>query len=265
VVTLAEVTDVNNQSADSDEVTLKVASVIKGKLGRNEVKVVLQPRGLKGFDPALKVGDMGVFFLREVVESQAKLAYWGAAAVFARPNFVVTEQPPVPKEAKRVKLQTSKGDIIIELDEEAAPVTVGNFLQYVEDGFYDGTIFHRVIRSFMIQGGGFTPDMAQRKTRPPIINEAGNGLKNLRGTIAMARTKDHPNSATSQFFINHKNNSFLNYVEGRKPGYAVFGKVVQGMEVVDAIAAVKTARKGQHGNVPVEAVMIKSAKVVSAE
>jgi cyclophilin family peptidyl-prolyl cis-trans isomerase len=153
------------------------------------------------------------------------------------------------------------GDIVIELDEKAAPVTVKNFLTYVEENFYDGTIFHRVIPNFMIQGGGFTPDMVQKKTHPPIINEGNNGLKNIRGTIAMARTPD-PNSANCQFFINHRDNPSLNYAPNN-PGYAVFGKVVEGMETVDKIAAVKTTRKGPYADVPAEPVVIKSAKVVS--
>ena len=163
-----------------------------------------------------------------------------------------------------VKLETSMGDIVIELDKAAAPVTVKNFLTYVEEGFYDGTIFHRVISDFMIQAGGFTAQMTRKQTHPPVINEAGNGLKNERGTISMARTSD-PDSATSQFFINHKNNASLNYIEGRNPGYAVFGKVSKGMDVVDAIAAVKTAVRTdlRMENVPVVAVVIKSAKVVS--
>jgi len=164
-------------------------------------------------------------------------------------------------EAKKVKLETNMGDIVIELNEGAAPVTVKNFLQYVEDGFYDGTIFHRVIKNFMIQGGGFTADMRQKPTRGPIVNEAGNGLKNERGTIAMART-NNPNSATGQFFINHKDNDSLNYVENRNHGYAVFGKVVEGLDVVDEIAGVKTSRKGGYTDVPVEAVEIKSARAL---
>ena len=166
------------------------------------------------------------------------------------------------EELKMVKLETTMGDIVIELDEKAAPITVKNFLTYVEESFYDGTIFHRVIPNFMIQGGGFTPDMAQKKPHPPIINEASNGLKNNRGTIAMART-NNPDSATSQFFINHRDNDFLNYAGPDKPGYAVFGKVVEGMETVDKIAAVNTAQKGPHADVPVEPVVIKSAKIVS--
>jgi len=168
------------------------------------------------------------------------------------------------KEAKTVKLETSMGDIVIELNEEAAPVTVKNFLRYAEEGFYDGTIFHRVISNFMIQAGGFTADMKQKETHPPIVNEAGNELKNDRGTIAMARTND-PDSATSQFFINHKDNDFLNYAGPAKPGYAVFGKVVEGMETVDKIAAVKTTHKGRSADVPVEPVMIKSAKIISGK
>jgi len=180
--------------------------------------------------------------------------------------IIITAKSEEPKQmdvkSKKVKLETSMGDIVIELDEKAAPVTVKNFLTYAGESFYDGTIFHRVIPKFMIQGGGFTPDMAQKQTHPPIINEANNGLKNNRGTIAMART-NNPDSATSQFFINHKDNPNLNYVDARNPGYAVFGKVVEGMETVDKIAAVKTTRKGPQADVPVEPVVIKSAKVVS--
>ncbi len=160
-----------------------------------------------------------------------------------------------------VKLETTKGDIVIEINEKAAPVTAANFLQYVQDGFYDGTIFHRVIPNFMIQGGGFTPDMKQKAVRPPIVNEAKNGLKNKRGTLAMARTND-PGSATAQFFINHVDNAYLDYSAGN-PGYAVFGQVVDGMDIVDAIAKVKTGIKGMFQDVPEEAVVIKSAKVIS--
>ena len=163
-----------------------------------------------------------------------------------------------------VKLETSKGDIVIELNEEAAPVTVKNFLQYVEDGFFDSKIFHRVIPNFMIQGGGFTEDMSQGQTRDPIANEAANGLKNERGAIAMARTND-PNSATAQFFINHNDNDFLNYSGAANPGYAVFGKTVEGMDVVDAIASVKTTTKQGMDDVPAEPVTIISATVVSKD
>lgn len=165
-----------------------------------------------------------------------------------------------------VKLETSMGNIVIELNRQAAPVTVQNFLGYVQAEFYDGTIFHRVIPGFMIQGGGLTDQMAEKKTRDPIVNEARGGLSNMRGTVAMAR-KPHPDSATSQFFINHSDNEFLNYIDESKAGYAVFGKVTEGMDVVDAIASVKTTtRKNKKGdsmeNVPVEPVIIKSAKVV---
>ena len=159
-----------------------------------------------------------------------------------------------------VKLATSMGDIVIELDEEKAPVTTQNFLNYVRDGFYDGTIFHRVIPNFMIQGGGFNDQMMQKMTQDPIQNEADNGLTNDRGTIAMARTQD-PNSATAQFFINHKDNAFLNYTASDVQGwgYCVFGKVSEGMDVVDAIAAVATTNREGHGDVPEDVIVITSA------
>ncbi len=174
----------------------------------------------------------------------------------------VSEKPKrMDKGPKKVKLETSMGDIVVELNRDAASITAKNFLRYVEEGFYNGTIFHRVIPNFMIQGGGFTEDMKKRQTHPPIVNEAGNGLKNDRGTIVMART-NNPDSAISQFFINHKDNDFLNYAGPSKPGYAVFGKVVEGMDVVDAIAAVKTTHRGQFTDVPVEPVVIESAQVV---
>ncbi len=162
-----------------------------------------------------------------------------------------------------VKLQTSLGDIVLELNPEKAPATVANFLQYVKDGHYDGTIFHRVINGFMIQGGGFDAQMNQKTTRAPIKNEADNGLTNDAYTIAMARTAV-PDSATSQFFINVADNKNLNHT-GKNPagwGYAVFGKVVQGKDVVDKIKAVTTATKGFHGDVPVEPVTIIKATVV---
>ncbi len=171
------------------------------------------------------------------------------------------EEEKAAPEMKRVKLVTSLGDIVIELDQEKAPVTVANFLRYVEEGFYDGTVFHRVIPSFMIQGGGMTANMGKKNTHKPIVNEAGNGLKNDLGTLAMART-NNPNSATSQFFINHKNNDFLNYRGPSNPGYAVFGKVVEGMEIVDKIAAVKTGKKAGKGDVPVKPVVIESATLL---
>jgi peptidyl-prolyl cis-trans isomerase B (cyclophilin B) len=156
------------------------------------------------------------------------------------------------------------GTVTLELDSEKAPVTVGNFVKYAKSGHYDGTIFHRVIDGFMIQGGGFTKDMNQKPTEAPIRNEAMNGLKNQRGTIAMARTME-VDSATSQFFINLVNNDFLDFTAPtqRGFGYAVFGKVVDGMEVVDAIAKVKTGFKGPHQNVPEEAIVIR--KVVVSE
>jgi cyclophilin family peptidyl-prolyl cis-trans isomerase len=156
-----------------------------------------------------------------------------------------------------VVLHTSMGDITIELSPDKAPISVQNFLQYVDDGFFDGTIFHRVIDGFMIQGGGFTEDMTQKPTREAITNEAKNGLKNVRGSLAMART-NVVDSATSQFFINLVDNDFLDH-SPKNFGYAVFGKVVQGMDVVDAIARVPKGRRGPHGDVPVEAVVIQSA------
>ncbi len=159
----------------------------------------------------------------------------------------------------KVVMETSKGEIVIELNAEAAPVTVANFLRYVDEGFYDGTIFHRVISNFMIQGGGFTQDMQQKATHEPIKNEASNGLHNKRGTIAMARTND-PDSATAQFFINVKDNDFLDYGGPGHPGYAVFGKVIKGMDVVDAIKEVKTGNRGHFADVPVEPVVIESVK-----
>jgi len=172
------------------------------------------------------------------------------------------ERNIMKSQSNLVKLQTSMGNIVIELNAQAAPVTVKNFLQYVEDGFYDGTIFHRVIPGFMIQGGGFTEQMEKKETREPIVNEASNGLGNERGTIAMARTND-PDSATCQFFINHINNRPLNYVENGNPGYAVFGKVIEGMDTVEAIASTKTTTRMGYQNVPDKPILIKSATVVS--
>jgi len=160
-----------------------------------------------------------------------------------------------PAFAQKVKLATSAGDIVIELEREKAPKSTDNFLQYVKAGHYDGTIFHRVISTFMIQGGGMKPDMSEKATRAPIPLEAGNGLSNLRGTVAMARTGD-PNSATSQFFINVVDNPRLDTAGG---GYAVFGKVVDGMDVVDKIKDVPVSNAGMHQNVPVTPVIIKKA------
>jgi len=164
-----------------------------------------------------------------------------------------------------VILHTSRGDITIDLDTENAPKTVENFLQYVRDGFYDNTIFHRVIDGFMIQGGGMEPGMRQKKTREPVANEAGNGLKNSKYTVAMARTSD-PHSATAQFFINVKDNDFLDH-KGPSPqgwGYCVFGKVVAGTEVVDAIAKVPTGSTGFHQDVPKDDVVITRAEEVAS-
>ena len=162
-----------------------------------------------------------------------------------------------------VKLHTNHGIITLELDAEKAPKTVENFLQYVRDGFFDGTIFHRVIDGFMIQGGGFEPGMTQKPTREAIENEASNGLKNEAYTIAMARTPN-PNSATAQFFINVANNSFLNFTSPTPQGYgyAVFGKVVEGMDVVDKIKKVKTGNRAGHQDVPLEDVVITQAEIV---
>ena len=162
-----------------------------------------------------------------------------------------------------VEMQTSMGRIVIELDSGKAPMSAKNFLQYTKDGFYNGTVFHRVIDGFMIQGGGFTPDLQQKTTNKPIENEAKNGLRNDRGTIAMARTGD-PHSATAQFFINHKSNPALDYPSRDGWGYAVFGKVTQGMDIIDKIAKVATgSRASGHQNVPVEAVVIQSVKILS--
>ncbi|MFP5384252.1 MAG: peptidylprolyl isomerase [Gammaproteobacteria bacterium] len=164
----------------------------------------------------------------------------------------------------KVALRTSAGDIVLELDSAKAPATVENFVNYVKAGHYDGTIFHRVIPNFMIQGGGFTADMSQKSTNAPIRNEANNGLANDRGTIAMARTND-PHSASAQFFINVVDNDFLNFKSesGQGWGYAVFGKVVQGLDTtVETIRKVRTSRAGMHQDVPVEAVTIIKAEVI---
>ena len=162
-----------------------------------------------------------------------------------------------------VKLETTMGDIVIRLDAAKAPITVENFLAYVKAGYYDGTIFHRVIGNFMIQGGGMTPDMEAKKTNKPIKNEANNGLKNKKYNVAMARTSD-PHSATAQFFINVKDNDFLDFKapEGSGWGYAVFGRVIKGQNVVDKIKAVPTGSRGMHQDVPLEPVIIKKASIV---
>ena len=169
--------------------------------------------------------------------------------------------PVQAQDATKVKLATSMGDIVVQLDAAKAPKTVENFLAYVKDKHYDGTIFHRVIDGFMVQGGGFTANMEQKPAKAPIVLEAGNGLTNDTYTIAMARS-GNPNSATSQFFINVKNNAMLNAPQPDGHGYAVFGKVVSGTEVVDKIKAVATGNKGGHQNVPNTPITITSASVV---
>jgi len=164
----------------------------------------------------------------------------------------------------QVELNTNKGRIVLELNTEKAPKTAENFLQYVRDGFYDGVIFHRVIDGFMIQGGGMDENFKEKATRDSIENEADNGLSNDEGTIAMARTQA-PHSASAQFFINVKNNAFLNHTgkTAQGWGYAVFGKVVEGMDVVNAIKGVRTGNRGYHADVPLENVVIESAKIIS--
>jgi peptidyl-prolyl cis-trans isomerase A (cyclophilin A) len=179
------------------------------------------------------------------------------ATLIVSSSFLAT----LPALAQKARLATSMGDIVVELDRAKAPKSVENFVQYVRAGHYDGTVFHRVIDGFMIQGGGMTADMTEKKTREPIPLESRNGLKNLRGTLAMARTMV-PDSATSQFFINLKDNAFLDQANARDGnGYAVFGKVVDGMDVVEKIRAVKTGDKGGHQNVPLEAVTIRKATI----
>jgi cyclophilin family peptidyl-prolyl cis-trans isomerase len=157
-----------------------------------------------------------------------------------------------------IRFETTLGDFTIELFEKEAPLSVANFLKYIDSGFFDGTIFHRIVPGFVIQGGGFTEDMTQKRTNPPVKNEADNGLKNSRGTLSMARTNDI-NSATSQFFVNLKDNDFLDHTRGNF-GYAVFAKVVDGMDIIDKIAAVETGRKRGFDDVPVEAVIMKSVR-----
>ena len=181
---------------------------------------------------------------------------------FALAGLLLSTAALTVSAAPSVEMQTSLGKIVLELDSAKAPKSVENFLQYARSGQYDGTIFHRVMNDFMIQGGGFTKDMSEKPTKAPIPNEAKNGLKNLRGTIAMAR-RNEPHSATSQFFINHRDNTALDYPGHDGWGCAVFGKVTQGIEVVDKIAKVPTGNRGMHQNVPVEPVVIQSVKVIS--
>ena len=184
-----------------------------------------------------------------------------ALANIALSAIFTIASPSWAQETPKVKLSTSIGDIVVQLDPAKAPKTVENFLAYVNDKHYNGTVFHRVIDGFMVQGGGFTPDMVQKPTKAPIALEAASGLKNDAYTIAMART-GVPDSATAQFFINVKNNDMLNARKPSGDGYAVFGKVVQGSDVVDKIKAVATGNKGGHQNVPSSPVTITSATVV---
>jgi peptidyl-prolyl cis-trans isomerase A (cyclophilin A) len=200
-------------------------------------------------EPRLTIHTLSLFSRRSAL-------VLAAALTFAATGYAQTAAAP------RVKLATSAGDIVVELDAAKAPKSVENFLQYVKDKHYDGTVFHRVIDGFMIQGGGFTADLQQKPTRAPIPLEASNGLKNDKYTIAMART-GNPNSATSQFFINVKNNDSLNAPNPDGYGYTVFGKVVAGTDVVDKIRAVATGNKGGMQNVPLEAVTIKSATLLA--
>lgn len=189
------------------------------------------------------------------------LLFVGAYATAA--NSTTNEGATPMTSDTRVKLQTNQGDIVIELNAEKAPKSSENFLNYVREGFYDGTVFHRIINNFMIQGGGFEAGMKQKKTNDPVENEANNGLKNDRYTVAMARTSD-PHSATAQFFINVADNDFLNHTAPTSNGwgYTVFGKVVEGTEVVDKIKGVKTGSRGFHQDVPAEDVIIEKASVV---
>ena len=184
---------------------------------------------------------------------------WSRILTYAATTVLLAAPAMGQDAAPRVALETNHGTIVLELNPEKAPVTVANFLQYAERGWYDGTIFHRVMDGFMIQGGGFTADMQQKITRGQIENESKNGLSNKRGTISMARLPD-PHTATAQFFINSVDNDGLD-ASGGNFGYAVFGEVVEGLDVVDAISKVATGSKAGHQNVPVEAVTIISAKV----
>lgn len=187
------------------------------------------------------------------------LAAFGLAVAAALPAAHAAETPAAPP---KVEFVTTMGRFVVQLDPVRAPKTVANFLDYVKSGFYKGTIFHRVIPGFMVQGGGFTADMQQKPTRAPIPLESQNGLRNLKGTIAMARTSD-PNSATSQFFINVADNPSLDYPKPDGYGYAVFGKVISGMDVIDKIVAVPTKNVGSYQNVPVRPIVIEDAKLLN--
>jgi peptidyl-prolyl cis-trans isomerase A (cyclophilin A) len=187
-----------------------------------------------------------------------------AAALVLAGCLAATATATLAADAPKVKFSTTAGDFVVEVYPDKAPKTVENFLQYVRDKHYDGTIFHRVIDNFMIQGGGFDRNMAEKKTRAPVVHEGreafAKGLKNERGTVSMARTND-PNSATAQFYVNVKDNAFLD-PQGGSPGYTVFGRVVSGMDVVDKIKAVQTGRSGMYSDVPVTPVVINSATIV---
>jgi cyclophilin family peptidyl-prolyl cis-trans isomerase len=178
-------------------------------------------------------------------------------------TMILCGQTIAQQESPKVLMETDLGEIVIQLYPQSAPVTVDNFINYVKDNFYDGVIFHRVIKDFMIQAGGYRFDLTPKKpNRKAIVNESNNGLKNLRGTVAMARTSA-PNSATSQFFINHKDNSFLDYQE-KRAGYAVFGKVVKGMDTIDKIAAAKTESRRPFANLPEQIIAIRSVRLISS-
>jgi cyclophilin family peptidyl-prolyl cis-trans isomerase len=192
-------------------------------------------------------------FDRKTIITIFVLFLFGGTIIIQAMNLFLGQKMP-PELSEAVVMETSLGIIEIKLDFSNAPITAANFKKYVEEGFYDGTIFHRVIEGFMIQGGGFDKDALPKTTRDPIVLESNNGLKNERGTIAMARTSE-PDSATSQFFINTVDNSFLNYAPDN-PGYAVFGKVVSGLEVVDAIEKVETETRGFYQDWPKEEVVI---------
>ena len=191
-----------------------------------------------------------------------KTAFPGSIATLLLVAALASFQPLLAQAGTRAIMTTSKGVIELELFDEEAPISVENFVSYANSGFYDGTIFHRVIGSFMIQGGGFTPDLQKKPTREPIKNEANNGLSNKRGTIAMARLPQ-PDTATSQFFINVQNNMNLDYQGENNFGYAVFGRVTKGMSVVDDIRFVRTGNQGPMGDVPVEPVIIEKIEIIS--
>lgn len=213
---------------------------------------------------------MSTFFLRQRLFATVRTVLCAGVAAFsvaaaspAGASSANSQQGNSMNSSPRVNLQTNLGDVVIELNAEKAPKTVENFLTYVREGFYDGTIFHRIINNFMVQGGGFDAAMKQKQTHAPIENEANNGLKNDRYTLAMARTAD-PHSATAQFFVNVADNDFLNFTSPTPNGwgYAVFGKVVEGTEVIDKMKAVKTGNRGFHQDVPVDNVVIEKASVV---